>query len=131
MENQTLNTVREFLAAVQSGDQAKLAALLHPELTWKQPGNNRLSGTKRSSLEAFQMVGSMYEVSGGTLALAGVKFTGANGNSAACMLRWTAQRSGAVLDVDNVDLYTVENGQITSVTVYSGDIAQEDQFWGK
>ena len=39
--------------------------------------------------------------------------------------------AGAVLDVNNIDVYTVENGKIVEATVYSEDIAQEDNFWGK
>jgi ketosteroid isomerase-like protein len=131
MENQTLKIVREFVTAVQQGDQATLGALLHPDIQWHQPGNNRLSGIKRSNMEVFQMVGGMYEVSQGTLALTDIKFVAVNGNSAACLLHFKAQRAGATLDVDNVDVYTVENGQIVEAKIYSEDIGQEDVFWGK
>lgn len=131
MENQTVKTAREFLEAVQNGDQAKLGALLHPDIKWHQPGNNHLSGTKQSNMEVFQMVGGMFAVSLNSLVLKEIKSITANGNQAACVLHWKAQRPGAVLDVDNVDVYTVENGQIVEATVYSADISQEDHFWGK
>lgn len=131
MENQTAKTAREFLEAVQNGDQAKLGALLHPAIIWHQPGNNHLSGTKRSNMEVFQMVGGMFAVSLNSLVLTEIKSITVNGNQAACVLHWKAQRPGAVLDVDNVDVYTVENGQIVEVAVYSADIEQEDIFWGK
>lgn len=131
MENQTLNTVREFLVAVQNGDQAKLGALIHPEIEWNQPGNNILSGVKRSNMEVFQMVGEMYRISEGTLLLADIKLIALNGNSAACTLHWTARKAGAELNIDNVDVYTVENGQIVAVKVFSEDLTLEDSFWGK
>jgi uncharacterized protein len=130
MENQTLKIVRQFVTAVQQGDQATLGALLHPSVKWHQPGSNRLSGTKLSNMEVFQMVGGMYEVSQGTLSLTDIKFIAGNGNSAACLLHFKAQRPGATLDVDNVDVYTVENGQIIEARIYSEDIGQEDVFWG-
>ena len=67
MENQALHTVDEFLTAIQKGDFAKLGLLLHPELEWDQPGDNRFSGVKKSAKEVFQMVGGMFEITANTL----------------------------------------------------------------
>jgi ketosteroid isomerase-like protein len=131
MENQTLQVVSAFVNAVQHMDQEKLAALLHPSIQWDQPGNNRFSGVKTSSAEVFQMVGGMFEVSQNTFALTDVKILAVNGNSAACALHFKATRPGAVLDTDNIDVYTVEGGQIVSARVYAEDIEQENTFWGR
>lgn len=132
MEKQAMQVVRDFLTAVQQGNQAKLAASLHPNIEWSQPGSNRFSGIKKSSADVFKMVGGMIEVSSNTLALTDVNVLTVNGNSVACLVHWKAvQPNGGILDVDNIDVYTVENGQITKATVYSADIAQEDEFWLK
>jgi ketosteroid isomerase-like protein len=102
------------------------------DIEWNQPGNNRFSGTKKSSTEVFQMVGGMLEVSASTLALTDVKVTALNGNTVACVVHWKAVKpTGVVLDVDNIDVYTVENGQIVKAKVYSADLPQEDDFWLK
>jgi len=126
-----LKTVKEFVTAVQTGDQAKLAALIHPAIKWHQPGNNRISGIKTPNADVFQMVGSMFEISQGSLALTDIKFVAANGNTAAYLLHWKAQRPGAVLDLENIDVYTVENGQIIEAKIYSEDVVEENHFWGK
>ena len=127
-----MQVVREFLTAVQQGNQAKLASLIHPAIEWDQPGNNRFSGTKKSSTEVFQMVGGMFAATDNSLALTDIKALTANGNSVACLVHWKAvQPNGGTLDVDNIDVYTVENGQIVRAKVYSADIAQEDTFWLK
>jgi ketosteroid isomerase-like protein len=132
METQSMQVVSDFLTAVQQGNQAKLASSLHPDIEWSQPGNNRFSGTKKSSTEVFKMVGGMFDVSSNTLALTDVKVLTANGNSVACLVHWKAvQPNGGILDVDNIDVYTVENGQITKAKVYSADVAHEDEFWLK
>ncbi|MDF7812093.1 nuclear transport factor 2 family protein [Hymenobacter sp. YC55] len=132
MEQQAEQTVRKFLTAVQKGDQAQLASSLHDNVEWHQPGNNKFAGLKKSKAEVFQMVGGMYEMSANTLALTAVDVMAVNGNRVACLLHWKgAQPPGDVLDVDNIDVYTVENGQITQATVYSADLTQEDRFWGK
>ncbi|GAB4030870.1 nuclear transport factor 2 family protein [Spirosoma gilvum] len=132
METQSIQVIHDFLTAVQQGNQAKLASLIHPNIQWSQPGSNRFSGLKKSSAEVFQMVGGMFQVSGNSLRLTDIKTLTANGNSVACLVHWKAvQPNGGVLDVDNIDVYTVENGQIVQAKVYSADIAQEDNFWLK
>ena len=124
--------VREFLFAVQQHDPEKAKSLLHPQVQWEQPGNNRLSGTKRAADEVMAMGRAMAERSEKTAQLVSIEQCGTNGNTVAVRLRWTAaQPTGNVLDVGNVDIYTVENGKITHARIYSEDIFQEDRFWGK
>ncbi|RIV22436.1 nuclear transport factor 2 family protein [Fibrisoma montanum] len=132
MENQAAQTVKTFLTAVQKGDQATLGALIHPNIRWNQPGSNRFSGAKQSNMEVFQMVGGMYEASANTLQLTDIKQLTINGNKVACLIHWKAvQPGGGVLDVDNIDVYTVEDGKIVEAMIYSENVAQEDEFWGK
>ncbi len=132
METPAAQTVKTFLTAVQQGNHQTLAVLIHPDITWNQPGTNRFSGTKTSGTAVFQMVGGMMEASAHTLRLTDIKQMTVNGNKVACLVRWKAvQSGGGVLDVNNIDVYTVENGKIVEATVYSEDIAQEDYFWGK
>ncbi|GAB4027013.1 hypothetical protein GCM10028773_57230 [Spirosoma koreense] len=132
MDSQAAQTVRTFLTAVQQGNQQTLAALIHPDIVWNQPGTNRFSGKKTSSTAVFQMVGGMFEATANTLSLADIKQLTVNGNQVACLVQWkAAQPGGGVLDVNNIDVYTVENGKIVAATVYSEDIEQEDYFWGK
>lgn len=54
-----------------------------------------------------------------------------NSNKAACLLHWNATHAtGYDLDVDNIDVYTVVNGVITEVEVFTANQAKENQFWG-
>lgn len=124
-----MQVVSDFVTAVQQGNQEVLAKLLHPEIKWEQPGNNAISGIKQSNTEVFQMVGSMYEITQGSLLLAEIKSIAVHGNTAACLLRFTGTRPGAELDVDNIDVYTVKDGKITGAKIFSADPEQEDLFW--
>jgi uncharacterized protein len=130
MEKQALNTVTEFVNAVKAVNLEKIGAILHPAVQWEQPGNNRFSGSKTSRDEVFQMVGGMFEVSGNTLRLENIKTIAVNGNEVSVVLHWKANRTGAGLDTENVDVYTVKDGQITGVKVYAADLQQENLFWG-
>ncbi|OIN59528.1 hypothetical protein BLX24_10095 [Arsenicibacter rosenii] len=130
MKNQATQIVTRFLKAVQTGDQATLAAALHDGITWNQPGNNAFSGVKRSKTDVFQMVGGMFSLTEDTMRLTNIKVVAENGNEIACLLHWTAARpTGEVLDVDNIDVYTVKDGQIVNAQVFSADIDQENRFW--
>ena len=122
--------VKEFLAAVQQVNLEKIGGLLHPEVKWKVPGNNRFSGLKHCAAEVFQMVGGMFEASQNPFALAEIKAVAVLGNKVACLLRFKAEKEGVTLDTDNIDVYTVENGQIVTVEAFATDIAAEDAFWG-
>ena len=132
MEQQTEQIVRNFLTAVQTGDHPTAIALVHPNVVWNQPGNNRFSGRKISRDEVVQMIGGMTAVSAKSLRLSQFDRMSVNGERAACVVHWQAvQEAGGRLDVDNIDVYTVKNGQIVEATIYSADIRQEDDFWGK
>ncbi|HTJ51340.1 MAG TPA: nuclear transport factor 2 family protein [Cyclobacteriaceae bacterium] len=126
------SVVKDFFNAFREKNREKVASLLHPEVVWIQPGNNQLSGVKKSREEVMQMGKQMGERSAKTITLAEIKFLSATGNSVACLLRWkAAQPTGVVLDVENIDVYTIENGKIVNVKVYSADLEQEDKFWGR
>ncbi len=130
MKNQATQVVSTFLKAVQTGDQATLAASLHDNVEWNQPGNNTFSGIKRSKTDVFQMVGGMFSLTENTMRLTDIKVLAENGNEIACLLHWTAARpTGEVLTVDNIDVYTVKDGQIVKARVFSADLDQENRFW--
>ena len=130
MENESKIVVTEFLTAVQQGNIEKSGQLLSPQLVWNQPGKNAISGVKQSSSDVFEMVGAMFELSGNTLRLVEVKSVSANGNKAAALVRWTASKpDGKILDVENIDVYTIENGKIIQAEIFSADIDLENKFW--
>lgn len=130
MKNQAKTIVTEFLTAVQTGNNERLGALLSPEIRWHQPGANNVSGIKNSAGEVFAMVGKMFELSANSLRLTEIKSIATNGNEVTCLLRWQASKAdGSQLDVENIDLYTVENGQIVNTRVFTTDEEAENAFW--
>lgn len=131
-ESTSLAVVSEFLQAVKEMNGKKAASVLDSLIQWDQPGHNRFSGTKKNLQEVFLMFHGFNEMSGATLRLTEVKVLATNKNTVACHLHWTAaQPTGNKLDVDNIDIYTVENGKIVKAVVYTADTEQEDRFWSK
>ena len=132
VDSDEIRIVKEFLTAVSTKNGDITHRLLDEKVNWEQPGNNILSGAKRSAAEVFAMSHQMHRLSQGTLQLKDFSVLGVNGNQVMCQLHFIAARpEGAVLDVQNTDVYTVANGKIVRAQVFSADLAQEDYFWGK
>ena len=127
-----LQVVKVFLTAYMEHDHEKFVSLVHPDVVWVQPGDNGISGVKKSKNELLEMGKKMAELSMRTLKLEDIQFFAPTGNTVVCILHWTAsQPSGNVLDIRNIDEYTVENGKIVLARIYSEDIDKENSFWGK
>ncbi|GGA93879.1 nuclear transport factor 2 family protein [Puia dinghuensis] len=130
MENATKKTVESFLNALLNGDMETVAGLIHPDVKWTQPGNNRFSGIRNSAAEVFEMSAGWQAVSEGTFRLTGFSPIGVNGDEVACILHFKATSPGDGLDIDNIDVYSVRDNKIASAKIFSLDQQAEDSFWG-
>ncbi|MEO6868733.1 MAG: nuclear transport factor 2 family protein [Ginsengibacter sp.] len=130
MEKQSMQIVTRFLTAVQNGDNEKLNTILDDNIQWDQPGNNSISGIKKTKAEVFDMVGKMFAFSNNTLRLLEIKSISANANSVAAVLLWKASKPGTDdLEVTNIDVYEIADGKIITAKVYSADVEKENSFW--
>ena len=130
MEQQSLSVVRDFVNALQQGNQTRLAELLDENVVWYQPGKSKVSGIIKGKANVLGMVGNMFEISQGTFQLSEIKWLTPNGNKVACLLHFKANRPGMMFDMDSIDVYTVKNGKIVEAALYSEDQKGEDDFWG-
>ncbi|WP_051054108.1 nuclear transport factor 2 family protein [Fibrella aestuarina] len=122
--------VSNFLAAVQRGDRAQVAALLHPNVRWYQPGSNALSGLKPSREAVFAMSARIHEHTARSYRITDISALSTNGSSVAVRLHFSAASPVMVLDVDNIDVFKVQDGLITEVRVHSANLYHENAFWG-
>ena len=65
--------IATYFKAIQTGDLAKLGALVAADVIWHQPGDNQFSGTHTGAEAVFAMIGSMMEASAGTFKIDLVK----------------------------------------------------------
>jgi ketosteroid isomerase-like protein len=123
--------IATFFQAVRERNHRKAVPLLADDITWYQPGHNQFSGVKKSAKEVFDLFRGFIRMSDSTLRLDSARVIGINGNNVACLLSWNAsQPVGKVLQVNNIDIYTIVDGKIKTVIVYSEDQSKEDDFWG-
>lgn len=126
-----IDIAKDYIRAVQTGDQATLGRIISPDVVWHQPGNNQFSGTHRGMAAVGPMLGRMMEVSNGTFTIANADHFMANGAWVAISLQFAGERKGAKLQQPGIDLIRINNGTIMEVRLFSSDEQQEDAFWGQ
>ena len=126
-----IDIAKNYIKAVQTGDQATLGSIISPDVVWHQPGQNQFSGTHHGMAAVGPMLGKMMEVSRGTFAITHAEHFMANGDTVAVTLEFAGERDGIELKQPGVDLLRIKGGKIVEVHLFSSDQQQEDAFWGK
>lgn len=123
-----IETARNYIRVIQTGDQGALVNLMAPQLVWHQPGRNRFSGTHSGRDAVVSMIGGMMNVSGGTFAITRAMRFMENGGWVAVDVEFQAQRDGMGLAQSGIDLLRIENDQIVEARLFSSDQNAEDAF---
>lgn len=125
-----LDVIQRYGAAAAAGDMDALAATLHDDAVWHQPGENRLSGDHQGPGAIVAHLGRFMELSGGTFALETLSATD-SGDLVSTTVRFSATRpDGATLQQHGVDVFRVSGDKIAEIWLISEDQAGEDAFWG-
>jgi uncharacterized protein len=125
-----LAVIRRYFDALSAKDFATVGGMFADDIVWHQPGANRFSGTPRGSAAVNEMIGGMIAASEGTFELALTAAPMVNGALVAAPVRFTAQRAGAAMALDGVDLLRVDGDRIAEVWLFTADQQAEDAFWG-
>lgn len=117
--------------ALATGNMPGVAAALHADVVWHQPGAHSLSGDHRGPDGVMALLGGFMERSGGTFTLTKNGPAMVNGQYIAQPVSFAATRDGREpLDMAGVDVFRVEDDLIKEVWLYSSDQTVEDVFWG-
>lgn len=128
---QPIEAYTAYDEALATGDMAGVAAALHADVVWHQPGVHSLSGDHHGPNGVMALLGGFMERSAGTFALSKSGPAMVNGAYVAQPVSFSATREGREpLSMDGVDVFRVEDGLIREVWLYSSDQPAEDTFWG-
>ena len=119
-----------YFDALTNGDFATVTGMFAEHIVWHQPGANRFSGTHNGGASVGEMIGAMMEASAGSFKISVIGAPMVNGALVATPVRFSAQRDGASIAMDGVDLMRFEGDQIVEVSLFSEDQGAEDAFWG-
>jgi len=120
-----------YSEALAAGDMAALAASLHPDVVWHQPGSHSLAGDHAGPDRVLALLGGFMQRSNGTFALQPTGQPMVNGDLVSLPVAFSATSDGkADLRMTGVDLFRVADDLIAEVWLFSADQEVEDAFWG-
>ncbi|MCW6006073.1 nuclear transport factor 2 family protein [Micromonospora sp. CPCC 205371] len=125
----TLAVARRYVDAMNAKDFATVASMFADDIVWHQPGDNRFSGSRHGAAAVNDMLGGQMAITNGTL---DVQVTGApmvNGAFVTLPVHFSAERDGAEMTMDGVDVLRVDGDKIAEVWLFSADQQGEDAFW--
>jgi ketosteroid isomerase-like protein len=130
LDEKNVNVVKSYFAHLAKGEMEQVGQLIADDIVWHQPGNHQASGTYKGKQELFPHLGKMMEMTKGTLKLE-PKYIMANNDLVSVVMHFSAQRDGASMSMDGVDLLKVQDGKIKEVWLFSEDQEAENKFWGR
>src|SRR6478609_11122990 len=116
-----------YVHALSTGDLEALGAVFADDVVWHQPGEHRLSGTRRGKAEVFDLLAAMAQHSDGSLRVE-AESAMENGDLIAATVHFSASRGDARVEMTGVDLFRIEHDRIAEVWLFSSDQAAEDAF---
>lgn len=129
MEKEVMKVFNTYNEALMKGDFAAVFGTMADDVKWYQPGNNPLSGVTVGKQDLGEHLGKFAEKSNGTFKVI-TNWVSSNNCFVAANVTFVAQLSnGGKLDMNGIDLFRIENGQIQEVWLFSSEQAIEDEFW--
>jgi ketosteroid isomerase-like protein len=116
-----IETLETLLAAMRRGDLATAATLIHPDIIVSEPDSLPYGGVHRGKQAFFE------DVLGGILRRATLQLGETTVRDAGdvivahMVLTFTAHDTGRSVTLPLVEIYTVDDGLITSIDVYPKD----------
>jgi ketosteroid isomerase-like protein len=120
--------IREFFGALSARDRGALESRLADDVVWHTPGRSQLAGKAVGAEGVIGQFARGTELSNGTLII-DVLDVMASERHAAVYFRTTAERNGKSLDLEQLAVVTIEEGQITHIDTAPLDLYAYDAFW--
>lgn len=122
--------VRRGYDAFGRGDLDALRELMHPDVTWTEPGRNALSGTHRGIDAVLAMFGQLHAISGGSFRADVIGCAEIAPGIVAGLTRDTATMPGGTIDMTYVHVFRVQDGRVVEVTAHPSDAYAVDAAIG-
>ena len=129
MNKDAMSVFNRYNEALIKGDFAGAFEVMADDIKWHQPGNNPLSGVIAGKQALGAHLGKFAEKSNGTFKVI-TNWASSNGCFVAANVTFVAEHSnGDKLDMNGIDIFKIENGQIQEVWLFSSEQDIEDNFW--
>ena len=120
--------VREIFGAFARKEGFALRGLFAEDAVWSVPGRGVMAGTYRGRDEIFRFLTRLPKETDGTYGSELVDVL-ASDSHAAALYRARGTRRGRTLELDQVLLFTLEDGCVTRVLALPSDPDAFEEFW--
>ena len=127
-EHRDVDVFRRVYAAFTNGDMDRLAELIAPDVVWRVPGDNLISGTYTSRDAIFGCFNRIFELSNGSYKPQ-VHDILADDEHTVALLHATARRGEKTLDQDYVFVFHIRDGRITQTWEAWTEGPAWNDFW--
>lgn len=129
MKKDVMDVFNRYNEALIKGDFAAVFETMADDIKWHQPGDNPLSGVVVGKQALGTHLGKFAEKSNGTFKVLS-NWVSSNDCFVAANVTFIAEHSnGDKLDMNGIDLFKIEDGQIKEVWLFSAEQSVEDIFW--
>ena len=125
---ENIDLVRRGYEAFSSGDMTTLGPLFAKDAVWSTPGSGAVAGVSNGRDAILARFGELFTRSHGTLTVNVTELMAADGRVVA-LQHVHGERDGKVLDENQVNVFTVEDGVVREVEQFLPDSAADDAFW--
>ena len=120
--------VRRIFDAFASKRSLALRHVFADDAVWTVPGEGVMAGVYRGPEQIFRFLASLPKETGGTYSSRLIDVL-VSGDRAAALYRASGEREGRRLDLDQVLLFTIEDGLVREVLALPADPAAFESFW--
>ena len=125
-ENEAI--VRRIFDAFARNEGFALRGLFAEDAVWNVPGDGIMAGVYRGRDEIFRFLARLPKETGGTYGSELVDVLSSDGRAAA-LYRARGSRHGRRLELDQVLLFTIEDGLVREVLALPSDPEAFEAFW--
>jgi ketosteroid isomerase-like protein len=127
-EQANADVVRHIFDAFARREGLALRGLFAEDAVWSVPGRGIMAGTYRGREEIFRFLGRLPKETGGTYGSELVDVLSSE-TRAAALYRARGTRHGRTLELDQLLLFTFEDGLVTRVLALPSDPDAFEEFW--
>jgi ketosteroid isomerase-like protein len=127
-QRSNLEAIRRGYAAFASADIDTMQRLIASDARYRHTPVGKFSGDYRGQAAILDFFSELGRESNGTLRVSPVEMA-ASGNSVFVRCHTTGRRNGALLDSENVAVFTLTEGVITEAIFFYRDWPAEAAFW--
>jgi ketosteroid isomerase-like protein len=128
LEKDNIGLVRDGFRAFAAGDMAALGGLFDANAAWHSQPTGILIGEYQGRDAIFAMFGKLHQETAGTFRSTPIAMA-ATGDKVFVQTETTGERHGRSLRGGEVLVFTVADGRVREVRIFTGDYAALQTFW--